>query len=121
MNKYILANVIHITHKIIAYIVIFGFLLPKKYLWYHQFLFPILFLHWKTNNDSCILSQIEVYILGDKNVPIVENDHDDSDSTFMKSLFSNWGLKITSDHESNIYTVVLFTTSWLITLYRLYI
>jgi hypothetical protein len=40
---------------------IFGVLLPSKYLIYYLFLLPALYLHWYFNDNKCILSELESY------------------------------------------------------------
>nr|QBK88903.1 MAG: uncharacterized protein LCMiAC01_05850 [Mimivirus LCMiAC01] len=105
-------------HKIFVYTIIFGFLLPKKYLKFHALLWPLTYLHWKTNNDKCAVTQLEKYLKGDKNVPTVENDHDDGDANFMKRFFKGWGINLTM-RGIHTCTLIIFTVSWLITMYRL--
>ena len=106
MNLQNIAVLVNIIHHIFTYLTIFGFMLPKKYLKFHALIFPLTYLHWKTN-DGCILTQMEKYLKGN-----------DSDSLFMKSFFESWGINLTMRNAS-IWGIILFTLSWVITMYRL--
>ena len=110
MNLQNIAVLVNIIHNIFILIMIFGFMLPKKYLKFHALIWPLTLLHWKTNNNKCMLTQLEKYLKGD--------DSDSSDSSFMKSFFKRWGINLTM-RGTNILNITLYTLGWLITMYRL--
>jgi len=107
MDSQNIAVLVNIIHNILMFFTIFGFILPKKYLMFHALTFPLILLHWKTNNDKCVLSQLEKYLTGDN-----------SDSSFMKSFFERFGINLTM-RGVDILNITLFTVAWLITMYRL--
>ena len=112
-----LSLVIHFFHKLFVYFIVFGFLLPKKYLIYHLIAWPLVWFHWKTNNNYCFLTQIENR-LNEQNVPnVVEAQENSGDTEFMKRLFNSMGIMISLE-RIHLLTQILFTTSWTISSYR---
>ena len=53
------STVTELLHVIAAVPMDLGFLLPKQYLPYHIIAILLLLLHWKTNDDNCILTEIQ--------------------------------------------------------------
>ena len=111
----ILLLLIHIFHKILVITVMCGFLFPKKYLIYHLISWPLVWLHWELNNNYCFLTQIERR-LNEKINPKIKNK-EKNNSEFMKKIFNDMGIYI-SVEKIDILTKLIFTTSWLITVFR---
>jgi hypothetical protein len=109
--------VIHIFHKLFVYFVVFGFLLPKKYLIYHLVTWPLVWFHWKTNNGYCFLTQLESRLNNKDSPNVVEAHANSGDSEFMRQLFNNIGIVISLE-RIHLLTEILFTTSWVISFYR---
>lgn len=88
---YILGKLIEKIHDILIIIVLIGWLiLPKKYLFYYLFISPIIFIHWKMNNNKCILSEWMYKLLDKEN-----KSHETSYSViFMSKL----GIKLSEDN-----------------------
>jgi len=107
MNSQNIAVLVNIIHSIFVYVMIFGFMLPKKYLKFHALMWPLTCLHWKLNSDKCIFTQLENYFKGDY-----------SESSFMKYFFKRWGINLTL-RDVGRWSTILFTLGWLITMYRL--
>jgi len=105
-----LALLIHITHRIIVYITLFGFILPKKYLKYHLFMWPIILLHWLTNNNRCILTELEEKITGK---PWKESD-------FSIKISKSLGVysEKQSKNDFNKGYIIFFSIGWFISLCR---
>ena len=118
MTTHNIAKIIHIFHKIFVYIVIFGCFLPYKYLVYHQFLWPIIYIHWKTNKNKCMITQLESY-LKNTEAPTV-NKHDGNDAKFITKFFRDWGIHL-KPRDLHKLTMLIFVVSLIITLVRLYI
>jgi hypothetical protein len=55
----LLLFLLYVIHSVIMVFVAFGFLLQPNYLIYYVFAWPIMILHWTTNNNMCILTQLE--------------------------------------------------------------
>ena len=115
IKKY-LSSVLHILHKLIVYFMVFGFLLPKKYLIYHLIVWPLVWLHWKTNNNYCFLTQLESKLNGKESPNVIEAQADSTDTEFMKQLFNSIGI-IMPIERIHLLTRIMFTTSWTISSY----
>ena len=105
-----LALFVHIIHRIIVYITLFGFILPKKYLKYHLFMWPTILLHWVTNNNRCFLTDLEIKLSGSAW----------KESEFGVKIARSLGFNIkekTSKNLTKIYTT-FYAISWFISLYR---
>ncbi len=108
-----LSLVIHFFHKLFVYFIVFGFLLPKKYLIYHLIVWPLVWLHWKTNNNYCFLTQLESKLNGKESPNVIEAHANSGDTEFMKRLFNNMGIVMPIE-RIHLLTRILFTTSWII-------
>lgn len=90
-----LANLINFIHTIFVLLMQYGFILPKSFLKYYLLLWPITLLHWKLNNNNCILTQIELKLRGIK-------EDKDYNYPFMKKLYFNiFNLDLTTKQIHN--------------------
>jgi hypothetical protein len=89
---------------------LFGFILPKQYLLYHLLSFPIIYLHWMTNNNKCILSELEHYLKGTK--------YDNESYEYVKKLYSELGFNIPKNKVSLVFYTHL-GISFVISIFRL--
>lgn len=97
------ANTSMVIHHFVFFTLVFGFLLPKPYLKYHIVVLIIGFLHWHTNNQRCILTDIHK--------KIIKND----DYTFFRTtLFQN---TITKE-QAFYFSYFIFTISLCISITR---
>ena len=55
----LLLFLVYVLHNVCWIFVAFGFLLPPKYLIYYILVWPLILLHWLTNDNQCILIQIK--------------------------------------------------------------
>ena len=101
-------------------VVLFGFLgcfLPKKYLIYHLLLWPIILIQWLLNKNKCVISQAEKFATESKDNKI-KYKH------FSTRLFNMIGLDFDENKKEDRMkiknlNVILFSISWLVSLYRL--
>ena len=110
---------VHVFHRVIVYITIFGFLLPKKYLLYHLLLFPIMLVHWILNDNKCILTELEVKLSG--------KSWGESSREFSIKVLRTLGFKLENvnmkredrcnDKITQIY-ITIYGISWFISLVR---
>jgi hypothetical protein len=107
----ILKILIKIIHTFVVIFMYFGFLLPKKYLLYFIFTWPIVFLHWQLNDGICCLTQFEYWLHKKQNPPLVHHDF-----ILFKNLFN---IKISDATLFNL-GCFLSTFSWSIGVYRYY-
>ena len=118
--KKILKLAIILVHKIIVFSMIFGFLIPKKYLLFFIILWPSVYLSWQLNNNKCILTEIEYYLDNKKFSPSVSEDHD---YPFIRRMLSNINInltnqKILSNRHIHYIIVLLLTLLWFIGLVK---
>ena len=76
-NKLRVAKSISILHNFFILYMALAFILPKKFMYINLFLFPLVLLHWITNDNYCILTQLEYTLKGEK---IPRNTHIDTGS-----------------------------------------
>lgn len=111
--------ILNAFHKLLVYFMIFGCLLPEKYLWIHLLLWPIVYVHWQFNDEKCCLTQLELYLkynTSRKDAPKVEHDHGE-DFYFLRKLLADFNLNLTIE-QMHTGTYVVFTTSWFISFIR---
>lgn len=115
--KEILIKIIVLFHKLLVYFMLFGFVLPKKYLYLHIMTWPIVYLHWQINNDKCFLTELEYKLKGIpyKSVPNSSNDHD---YPFMRRIFGDIGLNLTNE-QIHSFILKYLTLAWAISLIRI--
>jgi hypothetical protein len=106
-NKFVGNRFIIIIHKLIVFFMFFGFLLPKKYLWLHLLMYPIVRLHWFLNNNKCFLTELQF-----------ENVQGD-DYPFMKQFFRDIGFNL-SNQQLQYITDYGLLFCWLISFVRLF-
>ena len=61
MNDTTLIKLVRYFHYTYMLTLIFGVLLPSKYIIYYLCLLPALYLHWYFNDNKCMLSELESY------------------------------------------------------------
>ena len=99
---------------------IFGFLIPKKYLLVFVVLWPSVYLSWQLNNNKCILTEIEYYLDNKKFSPSVTEDHD---YPFIRRMLSNININLTnqktlSNKHIHYIIMLVLTLLWLIGLVK---
>ncbi len=59
-----LARLTMLTHIGITLFCCIAFLGPEPVLWFHLAFVPLMLLHWRLNDDICILTDLELKLLG---------------------------------------------------------
>ena len=108
--------ILNLTHKIILYFMLFGFILPQKYIWIHAITWPIVYTHWLTNDGNCVLTEYE-YKLKGKEIGKNNNLHE---YPFMRQTFSEVGVNLT-DEQIDKYVIKYITIVWVISVIRFYL
>jgi len=106
--KNILIKLLVFLHVLILLFIIFGFLLPSKYLIIYVLFWPLIYLHWQLNNNNCYLTELQ-YKLENKPLQVTtENNY-----PFVKGVLNNIGIKM---NDNNIHKLVIYgiTFLWLI-------
>ena len=96
----------HIIHDMVIIGVLFGMFLPKNCLKYHLILYPVLMMHWISNNRRCIFGDIEWRTSGRKNW---------ESKTILDQFYKSINL---SDIRNQIH-LSMFSISWLISYIRI--
>ena len=112
--KNILKLILRLIHFIFVVLLIVGAFIPKKYLLYFIIMWPLINLHWITNNTKCVCTQIECWL---DNEPYCL-DHDE-DFPFLTHILSYANIEINKKTKLNIIYMGL-TFFWLIGVYRYY-
>jgi hypothetical protein len=105
-------NIIRWIHYAIVLFFLFGFLLPDKYVWTYILFVIILKIHWMTNNDKCILTELE-----EKFNPIQERMISDTRYPFIGKMMKNFNI-ILSDEQYDIIFNVLIVIAVFYSIYR---
>jgi hypothetical protein len=117
IKKYLLP-VVKSVHVVSALFLTLGALLPKKYLIYFIFGWPLLYLQWILNDNKCLLTQVEYWLANDPRP--VPNYHYDFVISRTDPFFKFFNIKI--DNELiNFYCYFILIFCWLIGTYRYYI
>lgn len=95
---------IHLAFTIAMLIV--PFVGTVKHLEFYALLVPFLFFHWTTNDDTCALTQLEVWLTGK-----------DKYDTFMGRVMSP--IYNIDDHDASYLIKVVFFFLWLVVQFRL--
>lgn len=113
--KIFFGNFIELIHEIFVIVMIYGFILPKPFLKYYLFLWPLTWLHWQFNNDKCFLTQMEYRFKGIKEEsPISSKDHN---YPFMRKLYSKFNINL-SDDQIHTFIIMKINIFWLIGVMR---
>jgi len=69
-KKYLLAaEFVKISHILVISYMTFGWIVNNRYVWLSiMALAPLFHIHWKTNKDTCILTDIEKKLRGNKEI-----------------------------------------------------
>jgi hypothetical protein len=108
--KKIVIEVLNKLHEMLVLLILFGWLLPRNYLIYYIFLYPLLLLHWKSNNGNCILTDWWIKLSG-------KDYRKDSKNPFMSKMFKKYGINLT-DKQTTFLLDYVYKITWLIAVLR---
>lgn len=105
------ANLTKTLHIAIMIFIIVGWAIPSKPITYlHLALIPLVILHWKTNDDVCILTELELKLRG------VVCDLDEMRGRFIAGLIEQCFGWSPPDRLLKIVTYSVMLVSWLVSL-----
>ena len=116
----ILLYLINKIHKILIYFWGFGFMLPKKYLTYHLPWFPLIIMHWLTNDNYCFITDLEEYLV----YKIMSKKNYDLNNNFPKSGFQQFFDFLYGEYnhpslkKKTIIVILIYGLSWVISFYK---
>jgi|TARA_B110000240_G_scaffold194484_1_gene242217 hypothetical protein len=100
-------NIIFWIHLVfLIAIIIVPFTNNRRNLEFYSILIPFLFYHWSVNDDTCALTQAEMYVTGQE-----------KEETFMHRVVSP--IYKMEDNDINKFTKTIFFLLWAIVQYRL--
>jgi len=106
----IFANIILLIHIIGIIILLFGFMLPRKYLLYYLMILPLVFLNWLIDNNNCVLTKLECMLRDEKQ---------EQSNAFISDTLQYLNFNVTKENiDNNIH--IIFIIPWLIACIRLY-
>lgn len=110
MNYIYCANIILFIHIIGTVILLFGFILPKKYLLYYLMILPLVFLNWLIDNNNCFLTKLEYTLRGEKQ---------QQSNSFISDTLQYLNFDVSEKFVDN-HIHIIFIIPWLIACVRLY-
>ena len=111
--KILLANVVYVLHLALTFFVLFGWLSwTSPLLFSHVVLIPLLLYHWRTNEGTCFLSNVEARLRGQ----VFEKA--ENHNAFTKTLLRLCMKRIPADHIIDVWVYSLVTILWLVSFYR---
>lgn len=118
------ARFVHWIHWIFLVFVLFGWLLPWQPVWIvHLLVVPGLILHWRTNNNRCVLTEMEERLKqangsASSAQAAIKSDEDVVEGQFIKGVIERLTGQVPSETfmTSLIYGVMVVV--WLLSLVR---
>ncbi len=82
IDKKLMTFFMKILHIAILILNLTGWLLPHKWLWIYLIWIPLMIIQWQLNQGTCVLTNLENYLVGEINRPKSQQQ-----GQFIKSLF----------------------------------
>ncbi len=100
-------NIIFVIHLVfLLWILVVPFMNDRRQLEFYSIVIPFIFYHWSVNDDTCALTQAEMYVTGR-----------DKDETFMGRVVGP--IYKMEENDVNRLTKTLFFVLWAFVQYRL--
>jgi hypothetical protein len=112
-----ITNTINWLHELFVIVMVFGCFINKKHIRFHIYAFPLLIMHWMTNDGLCVVSEVESKLKGSDY--IYSQEDKDAPSDFMKRMYKKYDINLTG-YWLRVSTITLFFISWTISAYRYY-
>jgi hypothetical protein len=113
--KKLICYIMKAMHYFVVLFITLGAFIPKKYLVYFLFAWPILYLHWQMNNNKCLLTQIECWLDNQPYCNVTDNDF-----PFVTNMLNYLHIEITGNEQKNRIMNSGLTCFWLFGMYRYY-
>lgn len=110
MERNLAIKLLQTVHMAVLAFVLTAPLLPFRSVWIAHLVFvPLMFLHWKTNRNRCVLTQIEARLKGEREV---------SESGFIKTLWISIFKKAPSEAALRAFINSILVVTWIGSLVR---
>lgn len=84
IDKKLIIVLLKILHIAVLIFTLIGWLLPDQWLWVYLIWIPLMVIQWQLNQGTCILTNLENYLVGESDRPKSQQQ-----GQFVKSLFLN--------------------------------
>jgi hypothetical protein len=112
-----LSNLLNWLHELFVIVMIFGCFINDNYIRVHLYAFPILIIHWLTNDGYCFVTEVTAKMSEESDK--LYGDKEESSRLFMKRFYLKYGLDL-SGYWLNVSTITFFFIAWIISSYRYY-
>ena len=112
-----LSSILNWLHELFVIVMVLGCMLNINYLRIHLYAFPVLILHWLTNDGYCVITEVTAKMSEESDK--LYGDKEESSRLFMKRMFKKYGLDL-SGYWLNVSTITLFFIAWIISSFRYY-
>ena len=113
-SNFLLIHLIRFIHYFIFFFVLIGWLFNNKIILISHLVFiPIMLLHWKLNNNTCFLTNLE-NSLKDKN-----SKEEKTEGVFVKSILSICFNTVPSDEKLRLLIYLTISLAWIVSLVKL--
>ena len=116
-----LAFLINLTHWTVILFVLTGWLSPWNTLvWTHVLFIPLMILHWRTNENRCLLTELEAkYKEPQPALATGESLEAEEEEGFIKSAWARAYGRAPSDSDLAVIIYVVLALVWTLSVYRL--
>lgn len=115
-----MAKAIHYVHWLIVAFVLTAWAWPwSEVLWVHALFVPLMIVHWRTNRNRCILTQLELRFQDPNAIEAAGSTVEAEERQFVKVMFKKVFGRAPSSAATNTMSYSLALTAWLLTVIRL--
>jgi hypothetical protein len=113
--KKIMSWFLKVMHLILGTFLVWGAFISKKYLIYFLFLLPVIYLHWLTNNNNCVLTELELCL--DSNPNCINNGEN---FEILGYILNYMNIDVPHKPDRQIIFCAVVSFFWVVGLYRYY-
>lgn len=109
-----MSRAIHYCHWVVLFFVITGWLSPwREALWLHVFFVPMMIAHWKTNEDRCVLTEMEARFRS------YDYKEEVQEGQFLKEIMHKLFGRVPSEETMTKITYGVLAIAWTLSVLRL--
>ncbi|NES76889.1 MULTISPECIES: hypothetical protein [unclassified Okeania] len=116
LDKKLIVFLLKILHTSVLIFTLTGWLLPNKLLLIYLVWIPLMVIQWQLNQETCILTNQENYLLGETN-----KQKSEQQGQFVKSLFLNLCGFVPADNFLKYLIYFTIFSCWSIGGYKFYL
>ncbi|NEO58754.1 MAG: DUF2784 family protein [Okeania sp. SIO3B5] len=116
LDKRLIVFLLKILHTSVLIFTLTGWLLPNKLLLIYLVWIPLMVIQWQLNQGTCILTNLENYLVGETN-----KQKSEQQGQFVKSLFLNLCGFVPADNFLKYLIDCTIFSCWCVGSYRFYL